>query len=344
MFRAVVMPFFLLITMSAVSAAPGKSQNTQIDSLIRRGIDLVVSCEFDSALAIFRTITDRHPDLPGGYFFQAAALQSKMMDAELDLWEDEFYMFIDRAIEIGSVRNENGDGDAWNAFYLGSSMTYKGLYQARSGNVLGAFFSAKRGAQILRTVVELDSTLYDAYLGLGNYMYWSGRFSAIFRWFPWVHDEREEGIRLVGLAIEKGLFSRGMGLNSLGWIAYDRKAYGEALIHFQQGLALYPRSRFFKWAIADTYYRMRCYDQAAEIYGDLLRFIESGWQNDTTNEIICRYKLMKTRFDAGDFPGALVQCDLILSCDLDSQMADGVRKRLRSTERYRKQCLEEMDR
>ena len=316
--------------------------SSRVDSLILRGIDLTVSCEFDSALDVFIEVTESCPERVIGTFYQAAALQSKMMDAEMSLWEDEFYTLIGRAIDLGSARIDAGNDDAWNRFYLGSSLTYKGLYQARSGSLVSAFFNARKGAQYLQMSVEMDSTLYDAYLGLGNYKYWSGRFSSIFKWLPWVRDEREEGVRLVQLAVQRGIFSRGMGLNSLGWIEYDRKQFGVALAHFQRGLEMYPRSRFFQWAVADTYYQMALFDRAEKAYDNLLRFIESGWQNDTFNEIVCRYKLMKTTFDADRFASALSQCDEIIGSDLDPRLADRVKKRLKSTKKYRVRCQNEI--
>jgi len=87
---------------------------------------------------------------------------------------------------------------------------------------------------------------------------------------------------------------------------------------------------------------MGLFQQASDVYLALLRFIESGWQNDTTNEIVCRYKLMKTYFDDRRFDSALGQCDEILDRDLDPRFTDGLRSRMKSTRRYRERCLDEI--
>ena len=310
----------------------------EVDSLIRAGIDHSIMSDFVRAESAFRGVVERHPDHIAGYFYQAALLQSKMMDYESDLWEEDFYAVVKRALEMGESRIERGDADAWVNFYLGSTHSYKALYQGASGALIPAFFSARKGVGYLEEAVKRDSTLYDAHLLIGNYKYWSGRFYKFFRWLPWIRDEREEGIRRIRLAVARGTFSRWVGLSSLAWIEYDRKEYIQALRHFMEGLRKYPGSRFFLWGLADTAYRLGFYEQAADAYENLLTAILNMAFNNGYNEVVCRFKLVKTYFADKQYEKALAHCHAILNREVEPKIARRIESRVKATRKYKKRC------
>jgi tetratricopeptide (TPR) repeat protein len=130
-----------------------------------------------------------------------------------------------------------------------------------------------------------------------------------------------------------------MGLNSLGWILYDRGQYEEALTQFRRGLGRHPQSRFFIWAVADTYFRMGLFEKAEVLYEQLLEYIESSAQNDGYNEVICRFKLMKTLFAAREYSNALEACNAILSWSGDALTRQRLKSRLKETKQYRQRCV-----
>lgn len=314
----------------------------EIDSLILRGIDQTFVCAFSEATLTFADIVDRYPDHYVGYFYQAATLQSMMMDYEGPYWETEFYGLIDRSIHLAEASIERDEEDAWAHFYLGSAHTYKALYLVKAGGLISGLKSARLGLEHLNRAVELDSSLYDAYLGIGSYKYWSGRFKKYFKWLPWVKDEREEGILLVMLAVNRGTFSRWVGINGLAWIEYDKKEYDKALQHFLMGLEKYPNSRFFLWGTADTYFRMEIFDEAAVLYENLLVDIQSVTVNNGYNEIVCRYKLVKTYFAQQKYQEALRHCEAILKRSVDPWVEKRVKSRIKDAGKYRDRCVDRM--
>jgi len=324
----------------AYSRLVGQSSfSMEVDSLILRGIDQTFICHFDSALGTFQKVIDRYPDHIVGYFYQAATLQSKMMDYETDRWEKEFYRLVDEARRTGIKQIEEGDENPWTYFYLGSAFSYKGLYQAKSGGLVSGFLSARKGLGYLRKALERDSTLYDAYLGLGSYQYWSGRFSKYLDWLPGIRDERDEGIRMVKLSVENGTFSYWVGINSLAWIEYDRKHYRIALSLFKKGVEKYPGSRFFLWGVADTYFRLGYHVQAAKVYNDLLVSIQNDSINNGYNEVVCRFKLVRTHLALKQYEEALHHCDAILERKVSPNIERRIERRLEYTKEYRKKCI-----
>jgi tetratricopeptide (TPR) repeat protein len=315
-----------------------------VDSLILKGIDLTLESRFDSALAVFRSVQMETPDHPVGLFYQAATLQSEMMDYETDRYENEFYQYIDSALVIGERRLDQGDSSSWTHFYVGSAYSYKGLYQVKSGAYVPGFISANKGVGHLRKAMKQDSTLYDAYLGVGNYQYWSGRLSKYLRWLPFIRDERDEGIRNIHLAIEKGAFSKWVSINSLAWIEYDREEYAEALRLFRLGLEPYPESRFFLWGAGSCLFRIKRWQDAVEIYEGLLDSVLYGKIYSGYNEAECRLRLAGSYFGLGDYEKSLRECDAILSLKPDEKTGKRIRDHRKEALKIREQCLEEMKR
>jgi tetratricopeptide (TPR) repeat protein len=327
--------------------SPARPQNplsAEMDSLILRGIDHTFCCQFDSARNAYQQIIDRYPGHPAGYFYQAANLQSEMMDYETDLWEIPFYEYIEEVIRLTSLNIDRGDENPWTYFYLGCAYSYKGLFQAKTGNLLSGFISASKGIGHLKKVVDTDSTLYDAYLGLGNYKYWAGKFYKFLRWLPWIRDERTEGIQMIQSAVERGTFSYWVGMNSLGWIEFDRKNYRDALAIFRKGMEKYPGSRFFLWGLADSYFAMHDYSSALVYYQQLLASLRNVKMNNGYNEIQCSVRCAIAFYALKQYETALHLCITILDRKVDTQTARRLKKQYAIAEEYKKLSAEALGR
>jgi tetratricopeptide (TPR) repeat protein len=325
--------FILTLNYPAVPQTPFSSD---VDSLIFRGIDYTFTCEFDSAMKIFQSIVDQYPDHIVGYFYQAATLQSKMMDYETDLWEEMFYQKIDQAVSVGQKQIDETRDDPWTYFYLGNTYSYKGLYQAKSGGLIPGFINARKGLSYLEKSVELDSSLYDAYLVIGNFKYWEGRFYKYIKWLPWVSDERREGLQMIRQSIKRGTFSRWVGMNSLAWIEFDRKRFDIAISIFREGLEQYPESRFFLWGMAHTSFRMEKYRESISYYQQILDSIISGDFNNGYNEAECRLKIGLCHFYLKEFDKAIESFGMVLSRNVNEKIAERLKKHYHEAEVYLK--------
>jgi tetratricopeptide (TPR) repeat protein len=314
----------------------------QADSLIRRGIDYTYTSQFDSADAVFRELEEYLPGHPAPYFYQMGALQSRMMDFETRRWEQAFFQTAEKALAAGEALIRSGSADALVYFYIGSTYNYQGLYQARKGSYLSGLSNARKGAGYLEEALRMDSTLYDAYMGLGSYKYWSGRVTRYLKWIPGIRDEREKGIGMLQTAVSKGTFSRWVGTNTLAWIEYDREAYDSALSLFQEGLKRYPESRFFLWGAADTYFRMGRFREAVQAYHEVLRSVMDMPGRNGYNEVVCRFKLIKSLMAMEAYGPALVQCNKILEKSLNEETARRVEGRRNKTKEFRNTCLERL--
>ena len=316
--------------------------SSQADSLIQLGICQTMMTDFDSALATFKHVEKESPERMIGEFYQAATLQSMMMDYETDHWEDRFYALINEVIATCDTLLQAAPEDPWIYFYLGSAHSYLGLYQAKSGELVTGIRSAYKGIYYLREAVDKDSTLYDAYLGIGAYKYWSGKYYQYLRWLPFIRDERKQGIDMVRACVKNATFSNWVALNNLAWIEYDRGRYEESNRLFQKGLEAFPESRFFLWGAASCYFKMKDWQECAIQYEKLLASVRAEAFNNGYNEIECRVKLAKTYAELGEYERVQLHCDSVLSRDID----ESVRKRLddqyKDASKYKKLAHEKL--
>jgi len=336
----ITVPLFAIVGIIALLVSP---QNDETSSLLQEGIILTIVHRFEEAQERFKRVQELEEENPAGYFYEAALLQSKMMDWETDQFEKDFLDLIDRAIGLARKRIRRGQEDPWAHFYLGSALSYKGFYLARKGRWLTSLYNAVQGVKELERAVKIDSTLYDAYLGIGTYKYWRSRLTQIFHWLPFFPDEREEGIRMVRLALQRGRYSRYVALSNLTWILMDAGRVRESIRLSQQGLELFPGSRFFLWSLAGGYFMNKNYRKAIEAYQRILDSLKGESYNNHYNELICRLKIAQSYFQLGDYKRSLEECERILNLDLKGEIKKKAGKKIKEAKKLRALCLKRLN-
>ncbi len=321
--KNVLFLYLLILSGTLFSQSPF---SVKIDSLIHKSIDLGIMSQFDSAIRTLDDVTEAHPDHPVGFFYKAATIQSRMMDYEDNQWEDLFFQYIDSTLSKAEKVIETDPDDPWAYFYCGGAWSYLGLYQAKSGQLVAGFRSARKGLSYLRKAVEMDTEIYDAYLALGNYNYYSGKYQRFLNWLPGIRDTRKKGIHMIQKSITDSSFTYWAGINSMGWIEYDRQNYDEAAALFQYGLANYPGSRFFLWGLADTYYKSNNWEKAIPVYREILKSVQSERINNHYNEIICLSRLAVCYSQMGKYEMARSFASIALSCPADADVLDRLSK------------------
>lgn len=331
-----LLQLILMILVSSVSAWSNDHRDE-----INTGIKAGLSHEYDKALAIFNNLSDCFPGDPNGPFFAASILQSKMMDLETNKWESEFFSLIDSA-QIRAKKLLLQDAKNSSArFYLGGALAYKGFYLARAKRYLPGIGAAMAAVKQLEKVVETDSQMYDAFLGIGNYKYWRSRITKILNWLPFVSDKREEGLRMIKLSLDRGTFTRWAALNDLAWIYIDRGEPIVALEYAQMGLSEFPNSRFFLWPAADAFAKMGEPDQARRLYAKLLLSVTSESINNHYNEILLHLKIAECAFEIKDFANARFHCDQVLSIEPDNEVIDRLESKYAKTRKLLKKIQKE---
>ncbi len=266
--------------------------NAEIDSLLRTGIDLTLRHEYDSAREAFRAISRKYPAEPSGYIFEAGVLQTMAMDYEEYIPGSEF----DSLITLGTTRAEEAielrPASGWPHHFLGIAIGSDAFTHALRGDWFAAATLGMSSASSFESALDIDTTLIDAFAGIGTYYYWKTRRIQFLTWLPFVADRRDEGIALLRRCMEEGIYNRHAAMSSLVGIYNDAEEYDKAALVARRALIRYPGNRIFLWGLATALERGGRLPEAIEAYTRLLAAIKNDTRNNRYNEVVCRLKLL----------------------------------------------------
>lgn len=306
----------------------------EFDKLIQLVIGRSIENNYAEAESAAVELSMEFPDSPAGHFFRAGVLSSMMVDYEEIIRESDFDSYLDEAARIAEAGIDGHPDDPWNHFYLGGAMGYYAFHHLRAGRLLQALTTGIKAIGELKRTLELDSTIYDAYMGLGNYKYWLSRRTEFLRWMPFISDRREEGIRMMFTAMEKGKYCRESAASTLAWALIDAGRYDEALELADSLLIKYPQSRFFLYIRARTLYDMGDYEKTVEAGQLILERARRAQINNHFNEVGILAKLAKSLVELERYDEAAIYC----FDGLNLPLSDEVRKRKDKSIEILKEC------
>jgi tetratricopeptide (TPR) repeat protein len=318
---------------------PQSQEYPPYTNLVLEGINATLNENYIFAQDRFKKVISTDSLNPAGYFFLGALYQAEMMDYESDFKEEEFYSTLEKAIKLAQKRISCGNNNPWDYLYLGNSYGYLGVYKARKGNWWSAFRNAMEAKSAFKKAVEIDSTFYDAYLGLGSYHYWTSHFTKTFAWLPFFADERERGIKELKLAAEKSIFSKVAALNALIWVYINEKDCQKAVQLAEELQKEYPEGKIFLWALATAYYEGYDWGKAIEYYNLIIEKLKNNPEGNYYNLIECKYHIAESYFNFGDFAECAKVCQEALSYELDSKTKERQEEKLDKLEELLEKSL-----
>ncbi len=343
MSRATQMGLFALLFTINITFAQTPADSS-IAKQIKHGMQQTILNDFSGASTTFQTIISQYPDKPFGYFYLGATLQAEMLDQENYAKLDEFKALMKKTIELSRALQKKNKNDPWALFMEGSAHLYHGFMDSKTKKLWGAYRNAVKGTGRLVKAIELDSTLYDAYLGVGSYRYWKSVKTKAIAWLPFLSDEREKGIRMVRTAIEKGQFGRLVGKDQLAWILLHQKKYDEALELALENHRLYPESRFFMWTLVEIYYKSESWKEAFQLYKKLLKIVRDLPDNNHYNEITCLLRMAEISCWKGDYKLANELTGEILRLELNEDIRKRTKSKRKRAGELKKICTTELAR
>ncbi len=190
-------------TISVLLISDGASAETSIRS--RSAVTVLqhiwrseFSAAADSGYRIIRE-EDRNPV---GYFLLGTVYYSLSTQYRTDRYRDSVTWNLDRSIELAKVGTKMEDSRVESYFVLGSAYGCRALYRSMHGGWWGAFRDGRNSCVNLERAYEKDSTLTDAFCGIGAYHYWKSAKSKNLSWLPFVSDKRQQGLAELRRAIE----------------------------------------------------------------------------------------------------------------------------------------------
>ncbi|MCX6827454.1 MAG: hypothetical protein NTV06_09380 [candidate division Zixibacteria bacterium] len=232
------------------------------------------SDNYYKAVSSADSIVESEPLNPVGYFLLGTIYQTISEVCRTDRFKDSVVKYLNEAIELANEREKNDpDNPDW-PFITGASHGYRALYRALHGNWWGAFNDGFKCRSHLNHCLELDSSFYDAYVGLGAYHYWSTVKAKDFLWLPFIPDRREQGMTEIHKAADSGYLASYNANETLLRIYLTEKRYNE-LINLADSLTRsYPYSPYCLLYYTEGLIGINQLDEAEE----KLRMLRAVWK------------------------------------------------------------------
>jgi len=296
----IIFIFFLIIRTNIFATM---TLSPDMERIFLDGLNRLFKDDFAGAIERFDSLCVIEPENPFGYFCKAFGYDLIMDEYRNLNFMDEFDEVVTMAIEKAGILEKKENPSAEVYLFSGGAIGMRGVRRAMIGNWWGAFTDALKAADKVENCLKIDSTLYDAYYGLGNYHYWKSVKSRIFWWLPFVGDERKKGIDEIKISIEKGKFTEIPGKLSLLRIYIEEKNFGE-VFRIADELIMRNNSLHPLWFKGYGYIYIEEWEKAIDLYNKILQKLKEKDFYGVEGEIECWYYLALCNYKLGKIEDA----------------------------------------
>ena len=228
----------------------------------QEGMELIYQRRYDEALEVFEESGIDFPDSPLGPVGRSIVYQAKMFE-NYDFSLDRYYLREAGDAEKRFERvKRSRDKKAWNLFLLAVHQGVNAMYQVRHNDYLAGFNLAWKALENVKAVQRLAPDFHDVQLALGLYNYWRTAMTENIDYLPSFGDHREEGLKQMLIAKEKGLLAPAPASLCLTYSYLEGKRYAEAEQEALWARQRYPTSVLNETTLGRVYIKMKRYDDA----------------------------------------------------------------------------------
>lgn len=242
---------YIFQVLLALVLSSGLKAQTNLDSLITDGIELIYQFEFDRAEDVFNKAIEIDSRLPSSYHY-IAQMHLWFFLGTRDLGEFTiFNKFSDLALEKAEVLLENDDENPENNFILALIHTNRALAFSSQDEFLSAFWESKSAYGYFEDVLDIDSSYTDAYFGLGLFDYALSFVPGMFKWavsLVGLDYDKERGLNLLLKAYNGGGLMKTEAAFHLSNVYADYIAeYDSAAFYLDETIKSYPNNILFHY-------------------------------------------------------------------------------------------------
>ena len=248
--------FFIILIVIISSACYAKADR---DSLLFNAIHEMLNENFDQSEILLDSLAKKYPGDPVPAFFKGVLTFGKSSyvtnykrfdKLSLNHWEN----CVKRCDELLKI-NIN---DAYALFFKGGSQGYIATLQTRKKSYLKAGFNVYKSMKSLYKALELDSTYYDIYYGMGLYHVVAANSPGILKFLqkilPIPNGDEDFGFSCLEKSYRKGRFSPLIVQSMLSFFhIYYRTDYEKGLDYILPLLDKYPQSSDFMMIVSSLY-------------------------------------------------------------------------------------------
>ncbi len=166
--------YLLLIILNILFPKVINAQDSNIDSIINKGIKQIYNIQFDEAEKTFRSLIADYPENPTGRFFLAMIdWWQILLDLDNESYDDIFFQKLEDVIYHCDQILKNDDNNVDALFFKGGSIGFRGRLRSIRGSWLKAADDGREALPIVQKAARLDPTNLDVQLGFGIYDYYA---------------------------------------------------------------------------------------------------------------------------------------------------------------------------
>ncbi|MBZ5534330.1 MAG: hypothetical protein LAO31_00115 [Acidobacteriia bacterium] len=286
-------------------------KDARADAIIRRGLPLSYNLEYTAAGKAWDELIQLYPDHPAGYVYKAALIWWQAVeDRQNNHLEIQFDSLTKTALEKGMAWIQKNPRDKLALAYIASAYGNRTRFDA---TVTRSYYSALRNGQkghkYVRMAYDLDNDFYDTYIGLGSYNYFTGALPAVIKPFAWLlgaRGNKEEGIRQLLLASEKGEYAQTEAKVVLLSVYFSEKLWDEYEAMLQVLMKDYPQNHvFYMWA-SNYFIMTQRWDKGIAVFKNVEKLIPSDHNASAVGaQAWLNYNLGRNYFAKQDYTNAL---------------------------------------
>lgn len=279
----------LITCLVAISALSGLYSYPVFHDEVSDVLHLLYSGEYVKALNGAEEITGKFPESNAGQFLKAGIFSTYMSDFETDTLNDSLLRC------CNSIISGKDSKDAFETFFKGGALLYKAYYYADRGLYPSAISHGLKSLDYFNKAIDLDTALYDAYLGRGLVKYFIYKFKDK---VPFVKADLN-GLDEIALSADRGLFSKIPAYDML-CILYGMEGMNiEAEKRIGELRMEYPDNRMFMYTEYKIYSAQKDYKRAAEVLRILKTNVEETQKHTYYNLMYVYSNLADVYYEMG---------------------------------------------
>jgi predicted negative regulator of RcsB-dependent stress response len=236
---------------------------------VKKGLDLGYNFYWDKAERTFKGIILKYPNDPRGYHYEASIYFWDYLSTKNKKSYNTFIAYSDTAVDKANAFLDKNPHNIDILYTLGADYSYRTLVFAKAEKFLDAVWASKKSESNLIKALEIDSSYYDAYLGLGLYYFGVGQIPSSFRWalnLAGIHGDKKLGLSYIKKAANFGNLSKVEADYFYSQILTDYKFEYEQASHYLQNLTNgYPENLLFSYSSAVLNIKRRRLNDAERI-------------------------------------------------------------------------------
>jgi len=246
-----------------------------LNRAIKRGLDLEYNFKWKQAEDVFQSIIEKYPNDPRGYHYQASIYLWRYLSNidKHDLYK--FTAYSDTTIEKAQKILEKQSNNEKILYTLGADYSFRTIAFTKAEKFLDAIWSSKKSESYLSETLKVDSTFYDAYLGLGLYNFAVAQIPSAFRWafsLAGIKGDKEVGLKYIEIAAQHGDYTKVEAQYFLSQILSDFLLdYPKSAFYLENLVDRYPGNSLFNYSLAVLQIKRRNLADAKKILTKIIK-------------------------------------------------------------------------